>query len=97
MWCAVTPTVHFSAAVVSFQSASLSLSRMAVASSTLVSNCLAYASPLAPMVSLPLCVCLIVYVLHCIDERGDSGSTGPTIYLALLGRRGEQADAGDPE
>jgi hypothetical protein len=30
MWCAVTATVHFSAAVVFFQSASLSFSRRAV-------------------------------------------------------------------
>src|SRR3990172_6376321 len=55
MWCAVTPTVHFSAAVVFFQSASLSFSRTAVASFTLASNCLASASPLAPMVSSSVC------------------------------------------
>src|SRR5262245_47995229 len=51
MWCAVAATVHFSAAVVFFQSVTLSFSRRAVASSTLASNSLANASPLAPMVS----------------------------------------------
>src|SRR5712692_5149033 len=50
-WCAVTPTVHFSAAVVFFQSASLSFSSTAVASCTLASYCLANASAFAPMVS----------------------------------------------
>src|SRR5712691_158256 len=58
MWCAVTATVHFSAAVVFFQSASLIFSRRAVASCTLASNCLAYASPLAPMVSSLVCASL---------------------------------------
>src|SRR5690348_14165720 len=52
MWCAVTPTVHCSAAVVFFQSASLRPSRRIVASATLASNCRANASPLAPMVFL---------------------------------------------
>src|SRR5215813_3758238 len=55
MWCAVAATVHFSAAVVFFQSASLSFSRRRVASVTLVSNWLASASPLAPMVSSLRC------------------------------------------
>jgi len=49
MWCAVTATVHFSAAVVFFQSASVNFPRRVVASSTFASNCVANASPLAPM------------------------------------------------
>src|SRR5258705_13115959 len=57
MWCAVTATVHFSAAVVFFQSASVNFSRRIVASSTFASNCSANASPLAPMNVLPgLCL-----------------------------------------
>jgi len=36
MWCATTPTGHFSAAVVFFQSASVSRSISAVASSAFV-------------------------------------------------------------
>src|SRR6266536_2964284 len=79
MWCAATPTVHPSAAVVFFQSASVSFSRRAVASCTLASSCLAYASPLAPMVCPPS-----VCVPHCIDERRDSRSTGPVTDLAFL-------------
>src|SRR6266446_10497136 len=69
MWCAVTATVHFSAAVVFFQSASVNFSRRIVASSTFASNCSANASPLAPMNVLPgLC-------LRCHDERGSLKST----------------------
>ena len=44
MWCAVTATVHFSAAVAFFQSASVNFSRRVVASSTFASNCFANAS-----------------------------------------------------
>src|SRR5215813_9339808 len=53
MWCAVTATVHFSAAVVFVQSAAVSDSRRAVAASTLASNSLASESPLAPIVLHP--------------------------------------------
>src|SRR5262245_1752819 len=49
MWCATTPTVHFSDAVVFFQSASLRRSSTPVASCTFVSNCFASASALAAM------------------------------------------------
>src|SRR5712692_8413458 len=73
MWCAVTATVHFSAAVVFFQSASLSFSRRAVASSTLTSNCLANASPLAPMVSSLVCSSLRRRTMRLeIDRPGDT-------------------------
>src|SRR5438093_2390292 len=60
MWCATTPTGHFSAAVVFFQSASLSRSITAVASWAFVSNCFAKASALAPMVSSLLSGCSTV-------------------------------------
>src|SRR5712692_871559 len=73
MWCAVTATVHFSAAVVFSQSASLSFSRRPVASSTLASNCLANASPLAPMVSSLLCSSLYRRTMRLeIDRLGDT-------------------------
>src|SRR5712692_5040075 len=73
MWCAVTATVHFSAAVVFFHSASLSFSRRAVASSTLASNCLANASPLAPMVSSLVCSSLHRRTMRLeIDKPGDT-------------------------
>src|SRR5262245_32802957 len=55
MWCAATATVHFSAPVVFFQSASFRFSRRAVASATLASNCLASASALAPIISSLVC------------------------------------------
>src|SRR6266403_4226694 len=73
MWWAATATVHFSAAVVFFQSASLSLSKRAVASSTLASNCLANASPLAPMVSSVICSSLHRRTMRLeIDRAGDT-------------------------
>src|SRR2546428_4029661 len=92
MWCAVTPTVHFSAPVVFFQSASLSLSRRAVASSTLASNCLANASPLAPMVSSSL-VCASLYRRTRRVEIDRPGNR-PRSSLDV---EGEQGDAGDPQ
>src|SRR3989454_788860 len=52
-WCAVTPTVHLSAAVTLFQSASPSFSSVATASRAFPSNCLASASVFAPMDVLP--------------------------------------------
>src|SRR5207249_7862475 len=52
-WCAVTPTVHLSAAVTLFQSASPSFSSVATASRAFSSNCLASASVFAPMDVLP--------------------------------------------
>src|SRR6058998_2519110 len=52
-WCAVTPTVHLSAAVTFFQSASPSFSSVATASRAFPSNCLASASVFAPMDVLP--------------------------------------------
>src|SRR5215472_1188177 len=70
MWCAVTATVHFSAAVVFLQSAAVSDSRRAVAASTLASNSRASDSPLAPI------VLLLVLVSPPINERGPSRSTG---------------------
>src|SRR5215467_3581016 len=70
MWCAVRATVHFSAAVVFLQSASVSDSRRAVAASTLASNSRASDSPLAPIVHLP------GLVSPPINERGPSRSTG---------------------
>src|SRR5260370_30808807 len=73
MWCAVAATDHFSAAVVFFQSASLSFSKRAVASSTLASNCLANASPLAPMVSSLVCSSLHRRTMRLeIDRPGDT-------------------------
>src|SRR2546425_3272326 len=73
MWCAATATVHFSAAVVFFQSPSLSFSKRAVASSTLASNCLANASPLAPMVSSLVCSSLHRRTMRLeIDRPGDT-------------------------
>src|SRR4030095_3665536 len=48
-WCATTPTVHFSEAVVFFQSASVRPSSTPVASCTFASNCFASASALAAM------------------------------------------------
>src|SRR5262245_6824091 len=53
-WCAVTPTVHFSAAVTFFQSASSSFSSVVTASRALLSNCLANASVFAPIAVLPV-------------------------------------------
>src|SRR5262245_57012363 len=50
-WCAVTPTVHFSA-VTFFQSASLSFSSVVTASRALLSNCLASASVFTPIAVL---------------------------------------------
>src|SRR5215472_4087281 len=70
MWCAVRATVHFSAAVVFLQSASVSDSRRVVAASTLASNSRASDSPLAPIVHLP------GLVSPPINERGPSRSTG---------------------
>src|SRR5215471_17275790 len=49
MWCATTPTVHFSDAVVFFQSASLRRSSTPVASCAFASNCFASASVFAAM------------------------------------------------
>src|SRR5947208_363338 len=73
MWCAATATVHFSAAVVFFQSASLSFSKRAVTSSTLASNCLANASPLAPMVTSLVCSSLHRRTMRLeIDRPGDT-------------------------
>src|SRR6266404_539832 len=73
MWCAVAATVHLSAAVVFFQSASLSFSRRVVASSTLTSNCVANVSPLAPMVSSLVCSSLYRRTMRLgIDMLGDT-------------------------
>src|SRR5437660_5565 len=52
-WCAVTPTVHLSAAVTFFQSASPSFCSVATASWAFPSSCLASASVFAPMDVLP--------------------------------------------
>ena len=52
-WCAVTPTVHFSAAVTFLQSASPSFSSVATASRAFPSSCPASASVLAPIDVLP--------------------------------------------
>src|SRR6185436_17845722 len=48
-WCAVTPTVHFSASVIFFQSASLSFSSTDAASWAFASNCFASTSLFAPI------------------------------------------------
>src|SRR5215813_14847380 len=87
MWCAATATVHFSAAVVFFQSASLRFWRRAVASATLASNCLASASPLAPMIS-PLGLCL-----YGVDERHPRSIAQATTRRFPLDAEGELGDA----
>src|SRR4030095_316579 len=72
MWCVCTPIVHVSAAVVFFQSASVSSSRRAVASAAFASTCLANASPPASMMSSLVCLSQYKRTVGLrIDRSGD--------------------------
>src|SRR5438105_13253168 len=73
MWCAAAARVPLAAAVVFFQSAALSCSKRAVASSTLASTFLANASPLAPMVPSLVCSSRYRRTMRLeIDRPGDT-------------------------
>src|SRR5438552_16886357 len=76
MWCAVTPTGHFSAAVTFFQSASLSFSIAAVVSCTFDSYCVANPSTLAPM------------IFSLVYGYGDDGTAARTAFSTFDGRAG---------